>query len=731
MSTPRHVSRDASKDHRAPPGQVASETALAASPSGDLAGRLLHLQRTVGNQAVNALLRQSAVQRAARPLTAMSLPLQRQEEENEPVQTSRASVVAQRQEDDEDMVQPTRAAGTGPEIHRQEDARLGSHVRTAGNAVVQRYLWTSKEFKKNTPAGFNLLRGETLEQIEKLLDEYHGIVDKALHLQPGPKMDRYEQILTELVQNTNHWITSHQGDTSSSGNRRDGIDRLKMAATKELAEAQATRKGFKDNSIAIEDFKPRENKFITKMQGDASSFLEKLGSAISKAIPQPGDSVEADVDVQIPYEPTGVGYVGFGVHAEAKREDDRATMVRFEVKVISGFKVSGIADIGGELGFFIQAQGADPEQAMKLISYAWYRRFREAKALPREIANLMWGGSLEDVGWNRSEQWAANVEKEAFSREKDDKELTTGVGSAATTNEFVRTGLVAGVSAEGGVGGAATLSGSAGINVGTHYDQKSVTAGKQKKQGKLGMPMPVPSRGTTDKLGTSFMTVDAAMGAAFGPFEGELSASLELMFRKAEEGKGNEGYLSASLSATAPLVVDATLNETLFKAIKELVPQASRVTHVLESKAASSKETRGAATKAVQDVDAGLAPALSSLTIQDLGDKFGATGTKAVPSSKHAGDEYNPTLAADQLMSGAGVPSTKEFTIEFNAGYQFGEGKDGWTFDIQVSQATGVELSASVAGLSMTKSSRLLRLIWKREEKKWKTDEKEWKFNWD
>ena len=55
--------------------------------------------------------------------------------------------------------------------------------------------------------------------------------------------------------------------------------------------------------------------------------------------------------------------------------------------------------------------GAD---CMDLISYALYRRFRESKACPNEVANYMWGGDTGKYGFGKAEQWSLDLEKKLF-----------------------------------------------------------------------------------------------------------------------------------------------------------------------------------------------------------------------------------------------------------------------------------------------------------------------------
>jgi hypothetical protein len=572
---------------------------------------------------------------------------------------------------------------------------LLSLQRTAGNRAVQRLVMSGAEFREKTHLAL-AVRGRTLEEIDRLLEELGRLQARGAHLQPGHGMNRTLDLLTKLVQDADFWLKSHEDDTSRSKNRRAGILELRAQAFGELTELVSIREAAKNQAgLDVGQFKPTENAFLAKMEGSCSSILEKLGTAIGLAIPKPGDSVTAELSVKVPCDSYGVSYVGFRIRAEAARMDGRATNVRFEVAVTGGAQIASIVDVGAELGFFLQAQGATPEQAMKLISYGWYRKLRESP-LPREIANFMWGGSATSVGWVRAEQWAANVEKEAFSRKDGDVPLSSGVGSSATTNQYVRMGVLGGVGAEAGIGGVVDVEGAASVNVGTHYDQRSVTAGKK---GAVGVPQRLPGRGKAQFLGTSFLAIDTSIAASIGPFGGELAISLELMARKQQEKDRKlwipEGYVSVSGSVSATLLLPPSLLPTLATWIKQLASPMSKGVTSAEAKAREDKRTREAGGAALGGAGDMVSGALSGISP----DLFGTE-----------------QLAA--FAAGA-VTTPVTLTLAIAAGYEFGAGASGWTFDLSLSQETGLELEAGVVGLELKKGTRLFRAVLAKDGK-WK-----------
>ncbi|HWI07342.1 MAG TPA: hypothetical protein VNT54_07470 [Solirubrobacteraceae bacterium] len=564
-------------------------------------------------------------------------------------------------------------------------------ARTPSAPTLQR-LVASTTFRERTSATL-AVRGTTLEQLDKLLAEYHELVRSNAHLRPGPSMNRLQQILTEIRQDAKFWFASHANDTTSRGKRRRvAIEALYAEAQDELIAIRAARSaGLAGDVIA---FRPQENAFLASMTGSASSILENLGAMIALAVPKPGDSVTAELSVRIPCDSYGVSFVGFRLLAEASRSDGKATKVRLEAAVTGGAQIAGLADIAGEFGFFLESHGATPQQAMKLISWGWYRQFREARAIPREVANFMWGGSTSSVGFTRAEQWAANVEKEAFKRDYDkDTALSSGVGSKATTNEYVRFGALAGIGAEvGGIAGSVfDVAGSASMSTGVHYDQTSVEQAK-KGQANVGVPMKERARFNLKHLGSGFVTFDTAFSATVGPFSGEIGMALELMARAHREGDKDkrhpEGYLSIHGSLGLFVPAPKMLLSAIARGVKQLVQPLQNASDRIEIKA--GKEMKGIALDATEDA---MADALRNFP---------------APDQLEVALEGSESWAS--LMTGA-LPRPGSLTLSIAGGYQFGPSLDNLTLDVSLSHATGLGINASYVGVSLSRSSRLLRIV--------------------
>lgn len=420
--------------------------------------------------------------------------------------------------------------------------------RTVGNRAVASALsgrvvdrlWTKDDFRRNTKAGPFKGRGKTLKQIEILLDEYHALRAQGLHAQPGPNQDRAINILHEIREDIALWKKTHEGDKSSSKLRTGGMNRLWLDAGAELKELTKMRDAAREFlGEKKEPVTRTENKFVTQMEGSATSILSKLGPVLGVAAPSAGDTAEVEVAIKIPVDPSGVGYLGGRVKAAAERQKT-GFKVRFELAITGGAKVANLVDIGGELGMYIEAEGATPEKAMELVSYGMYRRLRESRAIPNEMANFIWGGSTSAVGWKRAEKWAARVEKENIK------------GSSGAGEGSVETGGLVGATAEGGVGGVATLGGSVQYSSGKKYTKESI---EKRKTAGLGKESKLPwRRGLVEVIGESTHQLAFQFSASGGPFSGAVGVTLQW----ASHGPGTRATLTSlgvgfSASATLPM----------------------------------------------------------------------------------------------------------------------------------------------------------------------------------
>ncbi len=564
--------------------------------------------------------------------------------------------------------------------------------RSVANPPSIRRLVTKEEFKKQTSAGFLSGRGKTLKEIESLLDEYHALRAKGLHLKPGGTQDRAINILYQIREDVNLWMDTHEGDTSRSRKRTPGMTALFIEAGKELAELIKIRDSARE--FLGEDQEPverTENKFKTQMEGDVSSILSKIGPIIGAAAPSSGDSAELEVEVKVPIEPSGVGYLGLRFKASVERLKKQALKVGFEVAFTGGANIPNIAEIGGELGMYVEAQGSTPEKAMELVSYGMYRRIRESRVIPNEVANFIWGGSASAVGWKRAEKWAAKVEKENFK----DKSLNLGgTGDSDEEDAYVETGGLAGAKAKGGVGGVADLEGSVGYKSGKKYDYESV---KKRKSAGLGKASPLPKmRGLTEVLGESTHHLELAFSATGGPFAGGIKVALDW----ATEGKGQRATLQ---SLTVALDASATLpmNELVAKGVGGYIPPLASNLAIAIRKAVQSAANE----KSTVSQDVG--------TLISVGEN-GASSILQIAQVPQTA--WVPKFESGAPPEAFSAPVSLKLTL--TGGYDFS--KNEFKFEAKLEYIKGIEVNAGAFAMKVKQGQKLVRVYY--DSGKWGVD---------
>lgn len=568
----------------------------------------------------------------------------------------------------------------------------GVSARSVARPPAINRLISKEDFKKQTNAGLLAGRGKTMKQIDSLLEEYHALRAKGMHLQPGSTQDRAINILHELRENVNLWMDTHEGDKSRSAKRTPGMTALFIEAGKELAELTKIRDAARE--FMGEDQKPverTENKFKTQMEGDVSSILSKIGPIIGAAAPSSGDSAELEVEVKVPVEPSGVGYIGFRFKASVERLKKQALKVGFEVAVTGGANIPNVVEVGGELGMYVEAQGATPEKAMELVSYGMYRRVRESRVIPNEVANFIWGGSGSSVGWKRAEKWAAKVEKENFK----DKSLNLGgTGDSDEEDAYVETGGLVGAKAKGGVGGVADLEGSVGYKSGKKYDYESV---KARKSAGLGKASAVPKmRGLTEVLGESTHHLEFALSATGGPFSGGIKVGLDW----ATAGKGQSASLQ-SLTVSLNAAASIPMNQLVAKGVGGYIPPlASNLAIAIR--------------KAIQN-----AANDKSTTSQDVGTLIAAGENGAssiVQIAQVPQTAWVPKFEAGAPPETFSAPASLKLTL--TGGYDFS--KKEFKFEAKLEYIKGIEVNVGVFAMKVKQGQKLVRVFY--DGGKWGVD---------
>lgn len=590
--------------------------------------------------------------------------------------------------------------------------------QTAGNrAVVQRVLIAPNDFTTHTSATA-LRRGKTLKEIDRLLALYHELRDTREKKTSGNKHahmsedwhNQWQETLSHLVQVTQFWITSHEGDTSRDKMRMPHIQSLHDGADSELGHAKSRRRKLK-----LAKFKPEGSKFVQEMEGNASTVLGKVGKVISAALPTAGDSCEVEVALKISVDPSASAYVGMRLKFAAERQDrgesdvpvaagqaapgakkaepDYTTLISLEAAGTGGFKAGGVVDVGFELGGNIEATGSTPEQAMDLISWGWYRSWRELKVVPHKMINFLWGGSSSTVGWKRAEKWASNVEKAAFGKDN--------------SSAKVRTGIFGGAKAEGGVAGVAKVGGAFQLAGGKQYTKQSLA---QKRKDKKLDAIEKPHSGASRTLGGEYFSASGAFSVAAGPVSGELSSSF-IWTRAKRAEKYQLASIEAGISGTGTMPVNADTGSQIANYVKDFGPHVAKLIRSIALHAKDKDKSVGTNLATVFDLGDGVPGIMNQLQWPGAGGHIGF-------------DAYNlEWLGADTPMkdvasqAGQGPqldnPPTAALTLSVDLGWEFSEGEFKG-FSAEVSLGITEEISGSVSLLAgrASKTRRLIRFAW-------------------
>ncbi len=600
-------------------------------------------------------------------------------------------------------VTPDRAANAQPQVQAGEPMGLMGLQRLAGNQTVQaritrmppassskpaqvQRLISPKAFKTATDAGFLSGRGKTMKAIDKLLEDYAAIHATGKQLQPGAEQDRAINILEHILEDVAIWKDTHEGDTSRSKKRVPGMDALQREATKEIAELRGIReKGREFMGMDQTPVTKQENKLKTEMEGSVSSVLTKMSPILSAAAPSAGDTAEVEIAVKVPCDPSGVGYIGFRVKAAVERLAKQAMKTRFELAVVGGAKIGNVAEVGGELGMYLEAQGATPEKTLELVSYGLYRRFRESKAIPNEVANFIWGGSATAVGWKRSEKWAAKVEKENFK----DKAALTG-GDSDQAGAYVETGGLAGAKAKGGVGGVAELEGGAQFSSGQKYDHDSVKGLKGKYGGELGKADKLPTgRFQVKQIGESVHHLEFGFSAKGGPFAGALKVGVDWSTQQRNAGLAKLQAVKVGLEASATLPMTDLIGGGL---AGYAIPIAASVAKGIRAAATGTANDKRSATQNVGEV----------ISVAENGAQA-VTQLAGVPK-----EAFVPKFEVGGPPPGFAMPVDLKLSVQ--GMYDFFEKK--WVFEFKLEYIKGIEVNAGVFEMKVKKGQRLLRVMY-------------------
>jgi hypothetical protein len=340
-----------------------------------------------------------------------------------------------------------------------------AHTVQQGGSSVRRFMAVS-DFEALTYESRTAMKSTAQKEIIKMLTAYKAVgtmtgTPKQFTVAPD-KIDTAIELVTNMKRAARAYI-----DAKNTGPAKDrkarrlaGFVSFETQCTQELTKLNT----LKANTTATQAPVVVDSSGLVRLEqhykGSLSGAMEKAALVVEQLAGNNGDSGEFVLDMEIPVSP-GV-FVGAHFKFEAKRDGPvQGTPGNVEVGCELGFTVGGnavFAKIQAGLGGYFKASGRDARAAMKLVSYGLYRRCRESSVIPAGVGNKMWGGSNDDQGRRRAEEWSLNVERE---------ELNDDSGS------FVETGGYVSVGAEGDVG-IGSVGGEVKGTMGTRTDAMSL-----------------------------------------------------------------------------------------------------------------------------------------------------------------------------------------------------------------------------------------------------------------
>jgi hypothetical protein len=485
---------------------------------------------------------------------------------------------------------PDAGSAGGQELLAHE---LTHTVQQGGGArrMVHRKMWTKAAFAKATSEGALTGKSSAQTTMELLIIEYikkfegNGVV--------LPKdYSAAVNLLLQMRETSTMWIDEHTTDVD---NGLGGVATVTDPSRKKRMAGMRTFQTYLDGEITLLQDSQRKKgddvttditdkhagfvKFVEK-KTQAKSLFEKVGRLGDKLVSNDGDSTEIEVELKFPVDPSGVGFIGGRFSAEIEK-DGEFTRIRSELAITGGASIDFV-EVAGEVGGYIEAQAKTAADAMNLVSYDLYRRFRESHVIPNECANYLWGGNWGSYGKGKSENWSLALEKKYFAlADPDPTSFKTPEAYEAAKAKIEKAREEIYVESGGLIGASASMDGgvvegevSAGFTEGRRIDHASLNARKggagEKNLGsdsfiaKGARALTGGTRGAQKSVGRAVRTfsLGASLGGSvpgFTKIEGETGLQLTWMSDGARKSQGETPQvtltgndLEMSLSAEVP-----------------------------------------------------------------------------------------------------------------------------------------------------------------------------------
>ncbi|MEY2957775.1 MAG: hypothetical protein RLZZ01_343, partial [Actinomycetota bacterium] len=394
----------------------------------------------------------------------------------------------------------------------------------------------------------------------------------------------------------------------------------------------------------------------------ADSAFTRLASLVDSAVPMKGDSGALEASVKIPLTLPST-FLEFDLEGELERGDDGVEGA-FDVAIgysgaIESFGLT--PEIVGKLGGLVEAKAGNASEMLKLISYGFFRQFRETNLVPKELTNYLWGqgGESGTSPAAEADSWGAAIEKEIFEQNPD---AEVGVGVYGSVG--------ASYGEEDALGGEA----SAKVLSTTKYNKESLESsgsggtsqlGKATKEregsGLSGLLGQYLGRGAEKSVGEVERKLETELGLSQDWFEGAATFSMALgkplEFELEVSGKGE---VSASERTPVQLV------ETIVTALSSL----KGIVGFLRANERTIVQAGAELVDPLSKIDALVASFTTQKDglVQQLLGKIGGTGTRSVEVSwslefedgKFKPSEFSISYVTEVKVEGLGAEAKIE-----------------------------------------------------------------------
>ena len=396
---------------------------------------------------------------------------------------------------------------------KRKQARI-SNLLTDINAKTNKTWGVSKPYPVRLQEEFHKLQKKDYQKnLIAEIAEHTKALDATAHIAVNNSVGKFkkeagEELLAKFRAGSKN--LKHADNTENRRNLKTAI----VSQTQKVLSHDPQKLDIRDGMGKKQTVDPQNilDKARTKtvketIEGPVHSRLGKLAKVIGPMFAMDGDKGKVEFLLKVPVgDPGGGGYVGMrftgqiehDVEWDEEKKDDHTFMVAkkdkdtgdkkvkadtFKIKadlaVTGGYRVPFVADIGGELGGYLEVESDKGlERAMELISFGFYRRFRESTLMPGFVTDQLWGLGGGSAGKG------ASFGKKSDAKNKEAKAWGKAFQESLSDKEFIENGAFGAVTGSASISELATFKGSLRGFAGKRYAKQTMAALEEHKANK-------------------------------------------------------------------------------------------------------------------------------------------------------------------------------------------------------------------------------------------------------